>query len=76
MGGSVKISSEKGKGTTMTLSLPLSLSIIRGLLVVVEGQKFVLPISSITTTLQIKPEEIISLHGTEVIKLRENHSIN
>ena len=71
VGGTVKISSDKGKGTTLTLSLPLSLSIIRGLLVVVAGQKFVLPISSITTTLQIKPEEIISLHGTEVIKLRE-----
>lgn len=71
VGGTVKISSEKGKGTIMTLSLPLSLSIIRGLLVVVSGQKFVLPISSITTTLQIKQEEIISLHGTEVIKLRE-----
>ena len=71
VGGTVKITSEKEKGTTMILSLPLSLSIIRGLLIVVSGQKFVLPLSSIMTTLQIKPGEIFSLHGTEVIKLRD-----
>ena len=68
VGGSVKISSETGSGTTMALSLPLSLSIIRGLLIVVSGQRFVLPLSSIMTTLQIKPEKILALHGSEVIK--------
>jgi two-component system chemotaxis sensor kinase CheA len=67
-GGVVKIISQKGKGTTMTLSLPLSLSIIRGLLIVVSGQRFVLPLSSIMTTLQVKPETILPLHGSEVIK--------
>ncbi|WP_179370724.1 chemotaxis protein CheA [Nitrosopumilus ureiphilus] len=71
VGGSVKILSEKGNGTTMVLSLPLSLSIIRGLLIVVSEQRFVLPLSSIMTTLQIKPEKIFPIHGTEVIKLRD-----
>lgn len=68
VGGTVKISSEKGKGTTIVLSLPLSLSIIRGLLIVVSGQRFVLPLSSIITTIQIESETIVPLHGSEVIK--------
>lgn len=68
VGGSVKISSETGSGTTIDLSLPLSLSIIRGLLIVVSGQRFVLPLSSIITTLQINSEEILPLHGSEVVK--------
>ena len=71
VGGSVKITSKKGNGTTIVLSLPLSLSIIRGLLVIVAEQQFVLPLSSITTTLEVKPEDIFPLHGTEVIKLEE-----
>ena len=71
VGGTVKISSEKGKMTSIVLSLPLSISIIRGLLVVISGEKFAIPLSNIMTTLQIKPDEIFTLHGTEVIKLRE-----
>ena len=69
-GGVVKITSKKGEGTTMTLSLPLSLSIIRGLLIVVGKQRFVLPLSSIVTTLRIPPADIFSLHGTDVVKLQ------
>lgn len=70
VGGNVKITSKKGLGTTLVLTLPLSLSIIRGLLVIVAGQRFVLPLSSIMTTLQIPPDQIYSLHGGEMIKLQ------
>lgn len=72
VGGTVKISSEQGVGTTIVLSLPLSLSIIRGLLIVVSGQRFVLPLSSIMTTLQVSPDKILPLHGSEVIKHQDN----
>lgn len=70
VGGYVKITSEKGNGTTIVLSLPLSLSIIKGLLIIVGGQRFVLPLSNIITTLEVKPEEITEVHGTDVIKLQ------
>jgi len=70
VGGSVQITSEEGKGTTIRLTLPLSLSIIKGLLIVVSNQKFVLPLSNITTTIKISKDKIYSLHGSEVIRLR------
>lgn len=68
VGGHVQITSKKGMGTTMILLLPLSVSIIGGLLVNVSNEKFVVPLSSITTTLKINKNEIKSVHGVEVIE--------
>ncbi|MGQ1890220.1 chemotaxis protein CheA [Thermophagus sp. OGC60D27] len=56
--GEVTIDSEVGKGTTITLRLPLTLSIIDGLLVKVGQNKYVVPISAI--------EKIYSLDRTQL----------
>lgn len=56
--GEVTIDSEPGQGTTITLRLPLTLSIIDGLLVKVAVNKYVVPISSI--------EKIFALDSTEL----------
>lgn len=69
--GTVRIISEKGNGTSIILTLPLSLSIIRGLLVVIAGERFVIPLSNIITTIKMKNEEIVTLHGSEFIKIGE-----
>ena len=66
-GGNIEITTQKEKGTCMILTLPLSISIIGGLLVNVSNQKYVLPLSTIRTTLKIKPDQIKSTHGIEVI---------
>jgi two-component system chemotaxis sensor kinase CheA len=71
VGGSVKITSEKGKGTTMLLTIPLSVSIIGGLLINVSGDKYVLPLSSISTTVVVDSNQIKSIHGEETIVLRD-----
>ncbi len=68
VGGNLKITTLKGQGTTMMLMIPLSVSIIGGLLVNVSNQKYVLPISSITTTIKLNKNEIKSVHGVEVIE--------
>jgi two-component system chemotaxis sensor kinase CheA len=68
IGGNVQITTEIGQGTTMILMLPLSVSIIGGLLVNISNEKFVIPLSSITTTVKINKNEIKSLHGVEVIE--------
>lgn len=68
VGGNIEISTKKGQGTTMILSLPLSVSIIGGLLVNVSNEKYVLPLSSIITTLKMEKNQIKSVHGVEVIE--------
>jgi two-component system chemotaxis sensor kinase CheA len=68
VGGNLKITTIKGQGTTMMLMIPLSVSIIGGLVVNVSNQKYILPISSITTTVKLNKNEIKSVHGVEVIE--------
>ncbi|MDR3781772.1 MAG: chemotaxis protein CheA [Candidatus Nitrosotalea sp.] len=68
-GGHVKILTEKGMGTTIILTMPLSLAIIGGLVANIGDQKFILPLSSIFTTLTIDRNEILYAHGKEMVKL-------
>jgi two-component system chemotaxis sensor kinase CheA len=71
VGGSVKITTQKDKGTTILLTIPLSVSIIGGLLINVSGDKYVLPLSSISTTVVVEANQVKSIHGQEAIVLRE-----
>lgn len=66
--GSLDVQSEIGKGTTFRLTIPLTLAIIRALLLRVGDQTFALPTGSIEETLRIDPGEIIKVEGREVIR--------
>lgn len=70
VGGQVKIVTEKGRGTSIVLTIPMSLAIIGGLLVNISDQKYILPLSSISTTITINKNEIKNVHGHEMITLR------
>lgn len=68
--GTVGIASQPGRGTTVTIRLPLTLAIIEGLLVRVADTTYVLPIEEVTESLAM-PEETSArdaLHG--VVSLR------
>ena len=56
--GEVLIDSEKDKGTKILLKLPLTLSIIDGLLVVVNNNKYIIPLASVKKILKISNTEI------------------
>ncbi len=71
VGGQVKIVTKKGRGTSIVLSIPMSLAIIGGLLVNISDQKYILPLSSISTTITVNKDEIKNVHGHEMITLRD-----
>ncbi|MDC8452471.1 MAG: chemotaxis protein CheA [Candidatus Nitrosotalea sp.] len=71
VGGQVKILTTKGSGTSIVLTIPMSLAIIGGLLVNIAHQKYVLPLSSISTTITVDKNEIKNVHGKEMITLRD-----
>jgi two-component system chemotaxis sensor kinase CheA len=70
LGGSVAVRSELGKGTTFSIQLPLTLSIISSMLVQVEDQKYAIPLTSIIETAVFKKEKIMSAHRQKVIDFR------
>lgn len=68
--GHVELESEVGKGTTFTLILPLTLAIIRALLVRCEGQTFAMPTTNISETVILKEENIHRVGGRTVLRHR------
>ncbi len=66
--GALDVESELGKGSTFRLTIPLTLAIIRALLLRVGGQTFALPTSSIEETSRIERSSIIKVEGHEVIR--------
>jgi len=71
VGGSVDISTEKNKGTTITMEMPLSMAIIRVYLIQSNGQLFALPMTFVDETLMIPGIFISRLMGKEIILLRK-----
>lgn len=61
--GQVGIVSEPGRGTRFQLQLPLTLSVIRALLVDIAGEPYAIPLTAITRTLRLPRAEIAMLEG-------------
>ena len=70
--GMVEINSVYGKGSTITITLPLTLAIVESLLVTCQGETFAIPLSSVIESERIKPSDIQKVGDAEVIKLRNN----
>lgn len=67
LGGRVSIQSQRGKGTTMSISLPLTLAVLDGMVVDVAGQTMVVPITAIVETLRPKPGDIHPLGAENLV---------
>jgi two-component system, chemotaxis family, sensor kinase CheA len=69
--GSVHVSSEAKKGTTMLLRVPLTLASIQTLLFRVGGRLFAVPLSSVVEISRINDQEIQRVDQKEVLRLRD-----
>jgi two-component system chemotaxis sensor kinase CheA len=71
LNGTIDIESEKNQGTKIIIKLPLTLAIIQGLLVRVQGDVFIIPLSSVFETVKISARDISHVNKREVIRLRD-----
>ncbi|WP_428236471.1 chemotaxis protein CheW [Gracilimonas sp.] len=85
--GKVDVSSELGKGTTITIELPFTLAITDGMLVRVGTQRFIVPTINIDMTFRAKESDMFTMmgnseqvnfrgHSVPVIRLHEQFEIN
>jgi two-component system chemotaxis sensor kinase CheA len=68
--GSVLIASELGKGTRMSLTLPLTLAIIEGLLVQIGEDRMIFPMSAVTENFELHASARKRQNGRNVISVR------
>jgi two-component system chemotaxis sensor kinase CheA len=68
--GSVNTQSEVGKGTKLTLTLPLTLAIIDALMVQIAGDTFAIPLDAVSETTKIEVEKLSDVNNRKAVTLR------
>ncbi|MBM7117575.1 chemotaxis protein CheW [Archangium primigenium] len=70
LSGIIDVWSERGQGTAFHLTLPVTLAIIRALVVGVSGRTYAVPLNSVLEILSVKPAEIRTVERREVLDVR------
>jgi two-component system chemotaxis sensor kinase CheA len=71
IGGSLELRTAVGKGTTITIRVPVTLAIIQALLARVEDETYALPLTHVRETLQLTPSVVRRIRGNDVLVLRD-----
>src|SRR5690606_14271032 len=70
LSGLIDVRSTQGEGTTLSITLPVTLAIVRALVVEVRGRTYAVPLNSVLEILQVEQEEIRTIERREVIDVR------
>jgi len=72
LSGMIEIDSRPGEGTTLTITLPITLAIIKALIVRVCGKTYAIPINAVMETLMVEAATVRTIERREVIELRQS----
>ncbi len=71
MSGMIDIMSEDGKGTSIVLTLPITLAIIQALIIQLIDKLYAIPLNSVSEIIKIVPDQIKTIEKKEVMQLRD-----
>jgi len=71
LSGMIEVDTDKGVGTRISLTLPITLAIIKALVIEVCSKTYAVPINSVLETLMIDSSSIRTIERREVVELRE-----
>jgi two-component system chemotaxis sensor kinase CheA len=71
LSGMIDINTEPGVGSTFALTLPITLAIIKALVIETGGQVFAIPLSSVLEILQTTNDQVETIEGREVMAVRD-----
>ena len=74
LNGTVEVDSSEGYGMRVSVRLPLTLAIMDGMSVGVEDEVYILPLSSVVESFQVKDEEVSTVaQGSRLVKVRDEY---
>jgi len=71
LSGMIDLENHPGQGTRVTITLPITLAIIKALIISTAGRTYALPITSVLESILVEKGEIRTIERKEVIQLRE-----
>ena len=69
--GIVDVESKTGCGCRVTITLPITLAIIKALIIDATGRKYAIPITSVLETIMVERKHVLTVERNQVIQLRD-----
>jgi len=69
--GMVNVETDAGLGSRVIITLPITLAIIKALIISTTGRTYAIPITSVLETIMVQERDVLTVERKEVIQLRE-----